>query len=202
MPLTGIVKNLLIINVIFFFGLKLIPEHWASMMACHSPATGQFQPFQIVTYMFTHFDLGHLFFNMLSLYFMGPIVEMTLGPKRFLGLYLISGLVGLGAHFLVYYLPFFIQGSAPPYFAVLGASGAVFGVVIAFATLYPDRQLMLLFPPIPIKAWVMALILVGIGLFSGFTGAGGNVAHFAHLGGALAGFLLARHWKRGGNFLR
>lgn len=202
MPLTGIVKNLLIINVIFFIGIQLIPRDWAEMLPCHSPATGLFQPFQIITYMFTHFDLGHLFFNMLSLYFMGPIVEMTLGPKRFLGLYLISGLAGLAAHFLVYYLPVFISGSPAPHFAVLGASGAVFGVVIAFATLYPDRQLMLLFPPIPIKAWLMAVILVAIGLFSGLTGAGGNVAHFAHLGGALAGFLLALHWKKGGGFLR
>ncbi|MBK8829579.1 MAG: rhomboid family intramembrane serine protease [Saprospiraceae bacterium] len=87
-------------------------------------------------------------------------------------------------------------------FSVLGASGAVFGVTIAFATLYPERELMLLIPPIPIKAWVMALILVGIGLYSGLTGSGGNVAHFAHLGGALAGFVLARHWKHGGGFLR
>jgi membrane associated rhomboid family serine protease len=139
---------------------------------------------------------------MLSLFFLGPMVEYSLGPKRFLGLYMISGLVALGAHFLVYYLPVLIgQSSVQPQFSVLGASGSVFGVMIAFATLFPDRQLMLLFPPIPIKAWLMALILIGIGLYSGITGAGGNVAHFAHLGGALAGFILALHWKRGGRFL-
>ena len=133
---------------------------------------------------------------------MGPMVEMALGPKRFLGLYLISGLVGLAAHFLVGYLPYYLGMEGPPMFSVLGASGAVFGVTIAFATLFPDREMMLLFPPIPIKAWLMALILIGIGLYSGLTGTGGNVAHFAHLGGALAGFVLARHWKRGGSFLR
>ncbi len=203
MPLTGIVKHLLIINVVFFIALKLMPEHLAYMMPFYSPGTGQFQPFQIITYMFTHFEVSHIFFNMLSLYFMGPMVEMTLGPKRFLGLYMISGLTGLAAHFLVYYVPYFLGHSAvEPLFSVLGASGAVFGVIIAFATLYPERELMLLIPPIPIKAWVMALILVGIGLYSGLTGSGGNVAHFAHLGGALAGFLLARHWKHGGSFLR
>lgn len=202
MPLTGIVKHLLIINVVVFIAIQLIPEQWAYMLPFWSPATGQFKPFQIITYMFTHYDLGHVFFNMLSLFFLGPSVEMGLGPKRFLGLYMISGLAGLAAHFLVWYLPFFMGTAAEPQFSVLGASGAVFGVTIAFATLYPDRELMLLFPPIPIKAWVMALILVGIGLYSGLTGAGGNIAHFAHLGGALAGFILARHWKRGGGFLR
>lgn len=202
MPITGIVKHLLIINVVVFLAIKLLPEQWGAMMPFYSPATGQFQPFQIITYMFTHFDVSHILFNMLSLYFMGPMVEMALGPKRFLGLYMISGLMGLLAHFLVYYLPYFMGQDVAPVFAVLGASGAVFGVTIAFATLFPDRELMLLFPPIPIKAWLMALILVGIGLYSGLTGAGGNVAHFAHLGGALAGFVLARHWKRGGSFLR
>jgi membrane associated rhomboid family serine protease len=203
MPLTGIVKHLLIINVIVFIALQVVPVEWRDMMPFYSPGTGQFQPFQIITYMFTHFEVSHIFFNMLSLYFMGPMVEMTLGPKRFLGLYMISGLTGLAAHFLVYYIPYFMGHSAvEPLFSVLGASGAVFGVVIAFATLYPDRELQLLIPPIPIKAWVMAIILVGIGLYSGLTGSGGNVAHFAHLGGALAGFLLARHWKHGGSFLR
>jgi membrane associated rhomboid family serine protease len=153
--------------------------------------------------MFTHFDVSHILFNMLSLFFLGPTVEMGLGPKRFLALYLISGLVGLAAHFAVWYLPFLMGNTAvAPMFSVLGASGAVYGVVIAFATLYPDRELMLIFPPIPIKAWLMATILIGIGLYSGLTGAGGNIAHFAHLGGALAGFLLAWYWKKGGSFLK
>ncbi len=203
MPITPIVKHLLIINVILFLGIKLLPPQIGEMMPFFSPATGRFQPFQIITYMFTHFDVGHIFFNMLSLYFLGPLVEMALGPKRFLGLYMISGLTGLAAHFLVWYLPYLTgDTSMEPLFSVLGASGAVFGVTIAFATLFPERELMLLFPPIPIKAWVMALILVGIGLYQGLTGTGGNIAHFAHLGGALAGFILARHWKRGGGFLR
>lgn len=203
MPLTGIVKHLLILNVIVFIAIRLIPEGWAEMFPFYSPATGHFQPFQIITYMFTHFDVAHIFFNMLTLYFMGPAVEIAIGPKRFLGLYMISGLVGLAAHFLVYYIPYLTGDTlVAPLFSVLGASGAVFGVTIAFATLFPDRELMLLFPPIPIKAWVMAIILVGIGLYQGLTGTGGNIAHFAHLGGALAGFVLARHWKRGGGFLR
>lgn len=203
MPITPIVKHLLILNVIFFLAIKLLPPNIGNMMPFYSPATGMFQPFQVITYMFTHFDVGHIFFNMLSLYFLGPLVEISLGPKRFFGLYMISGLVGLATHFIVWYLPYLTgQTDIAPLFSVLGASGAVFGVTIAFATLFPDRELMLLFPPIPIKAWIMALILVGIGLYQGLSGSGGNIAHFAHLGGALAGFVLARHWKHGGRFLK
>ena len=202
MPITPIIKHLLIINVLFFIAIRLLPENIAEMMPFYFPSTGHFQPFQIITYMFTHFDVSHIFFNMLSLYFLGPAVEITLGPKRFFGLYMISGFIALAAHFLVVYIPFVMgETSISSLHPVLGASGAVYGVVIAFATLYPQRELMLLFPPIPIKAWVMALILVGIGLFQGLTGTGGNIAHFAHLGGALAGFILARHWKHGGRFL-
>lgn len=226
MPLTGIVKHLLIINVIFFIGMHLIPEGWKEMLSLYSPTaspelyaylnkirpelipyyddvTGLFKPFQIITHMFSHAGLEHIFFNMLSLFFLGPTVEASLGAKRFLGLYFISGLAGLAAHFLVGYFPYFL-GWTPyePSFSVLGASGAIFGVVIAFATLFPDRELMLLFPPIPIKAWVMATILICMGLYSGLTGSDVTVAHFAHLGGALAGFILARHWKHGGGFLK
>lgn len=203
MPLTGIVKHLVIINVVVFIAMYLlIPPEWANMMAFHFPATGFFRPYQIITYMFAHASVPHIFLNMLGLIFLGPMVEMTLGPKRFFGLYMISGFVALAAHFLMYYIPYYmnIPSIGPP--SVMGASGAVYGVMIAFATLYPDRQLMLLFPPIPIKAWLMATILVGLGLYQGITGTGGNVAHFAHLGGALAGFILARHWKLGGHFLR
>src|SRR5688572_23358355 len=137
MPITPIVKHMLILNVIVFLGIQLLPDNIGQMMPFYSPATGYFQPFQIITYMFTHFDLGHIFFNMLSLYFMGPIVEMALGAKRFFALYMISGLVGLAAHFVVWYLPYIMgQTDLAPMFSVLGASGAVFGVTIAFATLF------------------------------------------------------------------
>lgn len=83
MPLTGIVKHLLIINVVVFIAVQLIPPEWGNMLPFYSPATGLFQPFQIITYMFTHADISHILFNMLSLYFMGPMVEMTLGHKDF-----------------------------------------------------------------------------------------------------------------------
>jgi membrane associated rhomboid family serine protease len=226
MPITPIVKHLLIINVIMFIAAQLIPPAWKELLAFWPPVggpglfydlseeakyllpyyddqTGLFKPFQIISYMFMHFDVTHILFNMLSLFFMGPMVEMALGAKRFFSLYMISGLVALAAHLLVFYIPYWTGMTEVLMISpILGASGAVYGVVIAFATLFPDRELMLLFPPIPIKAWLMAVILIGIGLYSGLTGSGGNVAHFAHLGGALAGFIMARHWRRGGGFLR
>ena len=168
MPITPIVKHLLIINVVIFLAINMLPPQFKVMMPFNSPATGAFQPYQILTYMFSHFTVGHIFFNMLSLYFLGPMVEMALGAKRFFALYMISGLVALAAHFVVWYLPYYMgQTALPPQFSVLGASGAVYGVTIAFATLFPDRELMLLFPPIPIKAWLMAIILVAIGLYQG-----------------------------------
>ena len=83
MPITPVVKHLLILNVIFFIGIKMLPGNIGQLAAFYSPATELFQPFQVITYMFTHFDIGHIFFNMLSLYFLGPMVEIALGPKRF-----------------------------------------------------------------------------------------------------------------------
>ena len=86
MPLTGIVKHLLIINVVVFIAVQLLPPEWGNMLPFYSPATGLFQPFQIITYMFTHADISHILFNMLSLYFMGPMVEMYLEhPELFSG---------------------------------------------------------------------------------------------------------------------
>ena len=201
MPITPIVKNLIIINVLVFIAVQFLPDQVRYMMPFNPPGTPWFQPYQIITHMFSHAGITHIFFNMLSLFFLGPMVEMALGPKKFLGLYFISGFVALLAHFLIFNLPFLLGQTTEVPNPILGASGAVYGVVIAFATLFPDRELMLLFPPIPIKAWVMALLLIGMGLYSGLTGTGGNVAHFAHLGGALAGYILASHWKRGGRFL-
>jgi len=208
MPMTPIVKQLIILNVLFFIvaGLLpskevyLLPPHWLNALPLYSPNTGLFQPFQILTHMFMHASFKHIILNMLGLALIGPFVEMQLGSKRFLGLYFISGFLGLLAHFLVWLMPF--NPDQSEFFVLLGASGAVYGVTIAFATLNPDKELFLMFIPIPIKAWVLACGLVAIGLYNGLSGSDGTVAHFAHLGGALAGFILARHWKYGGSFLK
>jgi membrane associated rhomboid family serine protease len=184
-PITGVVKQLVIINVIVFVGAYFMLPNHGDILAMSSPYSPDFHAFQIVTHMFMHANFQHILFNMLMLYFLGPMVEQALGSKRFLILYLLSGFGALATHFLFF-----------PYVGVLGASGAVYGVLIAFASLFPNVKLMLLFPPIPIKAKYLALGLIVIGLFSGFGGYDQGVAHFAHLGGSFTAFIILLIWKK------
>lgn len=191
--MTEVVKNLLIINVIVFFAVRyLIPVQgldrffmlvYPGLEVTSQGTTYQFEPVQIVTHIFMHGDVRHLLFNMLGLFFLGPMVEMALGPKRFLILYLTSGLLASAVQMLA------SQG------IILGASGAVYGVLAAFATMFPNVQLMLLIPPIPIKAKYMAVGLIVIGLFMGLGGMQSGIGHFAHVAGAVLGFILVRYWK-------
>jgi len=183
--MTDVVKNLLIINIIVFFAVKfMIPipgiERYFKLFR---PFTLGFEPVQLITHMFMHGNFEHLLFNMFGLYMFGPYVESSLGPKRFLILYLVAGFAASLLHILI---------SPNP---ILGASGAIFGVTTAFATMFPNVQLMLLFPPIPVKAKYMAMIFIGLDLFSGFSGFQPGIAHFAHVGGAICGFLMIQYWK-------
>ncbi|MFZ1750541.1 MAG: rhomboid family intramembrane serine protease [Saprospiraceae bacterium] len=182
---TEVVKNLIIINVIVFVAVAfMIPipdfEQYFLLYPLSSP---NFVPVQVVTHMFMHAGFSHLLFNMLGLFFLGPLVESSLGPKRFLILYLACGFVASIAQLSISSIP------------ILGASGAVYGVLAAFATMFPNMELMLLFPPIPIKAKYLGIGLIAIGIFSGITGAQAGIAHFAHVGGAILGFLMIRYWK-------
>jgi membrane associated rhomboid family serine protease len=133
--------------------------------------------------MFMHGDFRHLLFNMLGLLFLGPLVEQALGPKRFLIMYLASGLAASLLQMIL------VKG------AVVGASGGVYGVLAAFATMFPNLELMLMFIPIPIKAKYVATGLILIGLFMGISGGMSGIAHFAHVGGAVMGFILIKSWK-------
>ena len=183
--MTEVVKNLLIINVIVFIAVWfMIPipgiEHYFIL---YRPLSSEFIPVQIVTHMFMHFNFEHLFFNMFGLYMFGPWVESSLGPKRFLIMYLICGFVASAAQLSISPVP------------ILGASGAIYGVTMAFATMFPNVQLMMLFPPIPIKAKYMAVVFLILGIFSGLTGFQPGIAHFAHVGGAICGFIMIRYWK-------
>jgi len=214
-------KNLIIINVIFFVASMLLGQEQAvTWLAGTYPGSPFFQPWQIITHMFMHGGLGHLFFNMFALYMFGSQLERLWGPKRFLNYYIISGLGGfflheffIGLDFYQTYGTFFPSRSQlvpsgmsdmqavyileATFGRVVGASGAVFGILLAFGLLFPNTRLMLLFPPIPIKAkyFVMGYGLIELGLALD-NGSGDNVAHFAHLGGMLFGYILLKRWQK------
>lgn len=211
-PFSGVVRHLIIINVLMFVGTYVLlgDPHWTisedgremadlgrMQLAAFIPGSTHFQPYQILTHMFMHGDLMHLAFNMLSLYFFGPMVEMVFGPKRFLFYYLYCG---IGSYLLyngVQYWELSSNGIDPMTFEgpMLGASGAIFGMYVAFAYHFPNQVMQLLFPPIALKAKYFVLIMAGLELFYGVRGYSTGVAHFAHLGGALFGFAILMYWN-------
>ncbi len=213
--MTEVTLNLIIINVLMYIGTYLLMgdavnsgnlineisgefSDWERYrLALFSPLSEYFRPYQLVTHMFMHGSLMHLGFNMYTLYILGPPVEARLGPQKYLAYYLLTGFGAMGLHMLVSYLEVHYGGVSPFSFnvPVLGASGAVFGILAAFGMLYPNHRLVLLFPPIPIKAKYFVLILGAIELSLGFSGYNTGIAHFAHLGGAIFGALLLLMWK-------
>ena len=200
--LTEAIKHLLIINILMYFGTVAFMGDNRFLLAMYYPSSDFFKPYQIVSHMFMHADLGHLAFNMLTLFFLGTWVERVWGMRRFLFFYLFAGLGAALTHLIfMYYEVNYLGATSAINIPVLGASGAVYGVLVAFAVLFPNHRLMLLFPPIPIKAKYLALGLIAIDLFSGLSNTGSNIAHFAHLGGALFGYLLIRYWYKFGSRL-
>jgi membrane associated rhomboid family serine protease len=141
------------------------------------PALALVRPWTLVTYMFLHGGVGHLFFNMLSLFFFGPRVEARIGSRDFVRLYLLSGLGGALLSFLL-----------APHSPVIGASGAVFGIMLAFARFWPHEKIFL-WGVLPVPARILVTGLAAIAIYSGFSGAGAGIAHFAHLGGFAGGWL-------------
>jgi len=225
--LTPVVKNLLIINVIFFIATWVLQSSGISLvrwLSAFYPASPLFKPWQIVTYMFMHANIGHIFSNMLGLLFMGPIVEQTFGSKRFFNYYFFTGIGALVLHFVVQAIElhqatglFYVNiDTFAPQNAhqlqvvqsvlsepILGASGAVFGVLMAIFLFYPDLEFILFPIPIPVKVKYFVPVYVLYELFSGVMPTqGDSVAHFAHLGGALFGFILIKIWgfKKPNNF--
>jgi membrane associated rhomboid family serine protease len=146
-----------------------------------------FMPWQLVTYAFLHANLNHIFFNMLALLMFGAPLEYTWGTKRFLQFYFVC-VVGAGLTYLAWAA--LMQFTGP----VLGASGGVFGLLLAYGMLFPKQRVMLLFPPIPMDARTLVIGYGVIELLLGVLGTG-NIAHFAHLGGMLFGWLMIRYWR-------
>lgn len=211
-----VTKNLLIINVLFFFGGIVATRYGIDLndlLGLHFFMADKFKIYQLVTYMFMHSGFSHIFFNMFAVWMFGRILEEYWGPKRFLLYYMICG-IGAG---LVQELVQFIQyetvlsgytnvniGSAiipmQEYLNLMvtvGASGAVYGVLLAFGMLFPNQQLFIIPFPFPIKAKFFVIGYAVLELVLGLSNnAGDNVAHFAHLGGMIFGFILIMYWKK------
>ncbi|HRG94370.1 MAG TPA: rhomboid family intramembrane serine protease [Chitinophagaceae bacterium] len=195
-----VVKNLIIINILVWVAQLIYDKQLGITMkiALWPVDSPFFEPYQVATHMFAHatYDMAgrisffHILFNMFGLYMFGRILENVWGHKRFLFFYLACGVGAAATHLIVQQLT---HGFVP----VVGASGAVMGVFVAFGYLFPNTELMIIPIPIPIKAKWVVLFYILIDLFGGFGNmVGDNIAHFAHLGGALTGFLLVYFWNK------
>lgn len=201
-----VTKNLVAINILMFIATLINENFMVTNFAMFYPASPFFKPWQILTHMFMHGGFWHIFFNMYSLLMFGSILERSLGPKKFLIFYFVTGLGAVALHTGVEWMQakvFIANGIAQAYQQLLvtptlGASGAIYGVLIGFAMLYPQARLTLIFPPIPMTAKWLVIIFAAIELFSGINGIQDGVAHFAHLGGMLFGWLLIRWWRKHG----
>ena len=197
--MTPVVKNLVIINVLVFLAQQAMPQLTPQFMG-HYPLGGGFEPWQVISHMFMHGGVGHLFFNMFALVVFGSALERVWGSKRFLQFYL---LCGIGA-FLIFeatvgYSLYNLIGQVSieqPIGLVIGASGAVYGLLLGFGMLFPNTELMLLFPPIPIKAKYFVILYGLLELSMAMSNnQGDNVAHVAHLGGMVIGYILIKKWQ-------
>lgn len=239
MNITPVVKQLLIINVIFFIGSLVVPQA-NELLALYFFENPHFEPWQIVTHMFMHGGIMHIFFNMFALISFGSALEHFWGGKKFLFFYISCGLGAALLHSGVGYLQYhqgltLLREAHVPenainmlitegrfddalldiisrekletmFFAynspVVGASGAIYGLLVAFAFMFPNAELMLMFIPVPIKAKYFVPGLLCIDLVLGFKGSslfgsgGTGVAHFAHVGGAIIGFIMMWYWKK------
>ncbi len=252
-----LVKNLILINVVLLVATWALKARFGydltNKLGLFYVGSPNFHPYQLITHMFMHGGLTHIFFNMFALWMFGKILESVWGSKRFFIYYMVTGLGAAALHMFVMHLQLsnvetaiqaFNNTPSPELFAsivkkhfdfaqassvgfvdawsvdlnnsayaaqatqalgeyfnylinipTVGASGAVYGVLLAFGMLFPNTELMLLFPPIPIKAKWMVIGYGSLELYFGLTQPGSNIAHFAHLGGMLFGFFLIKYWN-------
>jgi membrane associated rhomboid family serine protease len=197
MPLTmpPVTRALLFLNVAIYAAQALTGDLLVEPFALWPPASPQFpgapsfQPWQLLTYGFLHGGLTHLFFNMFALYMFGGEIERLLGSRRFLTYYLVCVIGAAVAQLVV------VSNVTMQPVPTVGASGGVFGLLLAFGMAFPQRRIMLLFPPIPMPAWLFVTLYGLLELYLGVTGSGQGVAHFAHLGGMVAGYALLVYWR-------
>jgi membrane associated rhomboid family serine protease len=171
-------------------GMALL-EWFALWPPSSGPSLGAgFEPWQLVTYSFLHGNVAHIFFNMFALYMFGADIERLFGSRFFAAYYFASVLAAAVVHLVVSAW----MGAAP--YPTVGASGGVYGVLLAYGLYFPNRQLMLIIPPIPMRARTLVVVYAVLELFMGVTGTAAGVAHFAHLGGMLGGYLMIQY-RRG-----
>ena len=206
------VKNIIIINVLVMIMISLNEEFMIEKFALFYPTSPFFHWWQPVTHMFMHGGFFHLLFNMYTLFIFGSVLERVWGPKKFLIFYFATGLGAAAIHTGVEWIQMqswiaqAAEGTQSALMAIhtmkmtptVGASGAIYGVLMGYAMLYPDSMLTLVLPPVSLKAKWFVLIFAGIELLTGITGTGGGIAHFAHLGGLIFGYILIRVWKKRG----
>ena len=206
------VKNLIIINVLVFLMCKVMPGFMYENFSLYFPTSPYFHWWQPLTHMFMHGGFAHIFFNMYAVYMFGSVLERQWGTKKFLLFYFVSGLGAALIHTgvewlqLQYWMGAAAEGSTAAITSIhalkvtptVGASGAVFGLLMGYAMLYPDSIMGLVFPPITMKAKWFVLIYAAIELVTGVTGTADGIAHFAHLGGLIFAFILMMYWRKKG----
>jgi len=203
-------RTIIIINIAMLIMTTIKPDVMTPMFALFYPTSQYFHWWQPISHMFMHGGFWHLFFNMYTLMIFGSVLERVWGPKKFLIFYFVTGLGASALHMGVQWIEAShylnqiaanVPGAVAAYHQILatptvGASGAIYGLLLGYAMLYPDSVLTLIFPPISLKAKWFVLIFAAIELVTGITGTADGIAHFAHLGGMLFGFLLITLWKK------
>lgn len=199
--LPPVTRNLLIANIVVFllqqvFGDAILqyfalwpwgPDH--VMQSLHGLVSVGFRPWQLITYAFLHGGVEHIAFNMFALFMFGGSIELTFGARNYLIYYVVCAVFAAVAQLIVVH--WFTHGFYP----TLGASGAIFGLLLAFGMLYPHEKVMLIFLPIPMPAWLFVIGYAAVELVMGVTGTEAGVAHFAHLGGMVGGYVLIQYWR-------
>ena len=205
-----VVKNLIVINVLMYLITAITGNFMYENFALFYFKSPFFKPYQLVTHMFMHGGFTHILFNMYTLYIFGCVLERVWGSRKFLFYYFVTGIGAALLHMGVMYLQ--LQGyiadfNAGDMFAqsgiqsilvtpTVGASGAIYGLLLAYGMLFPDNIMQLIFPPVALKAKWFVIIFGALELLLGLSGRGGDVAHFAHLGGMIFGFFLILYWKK------
>ena len=204
-----VTRNLILVNVIIFIATLINENFMIGTVGLFYPTSPFFRWWQVITHMFMHGGFWHIFFNMYTLFIFGMVVENILGSKKFVLFYFICGLGAAALQIGTQYIEiqaFINAGTQQALESIaqlkatptVGASGAIYGVLIGYAMLFPQAKMTLLFPPVSLSATLMVIIFAAIELFTGVVGWVDGVAHFAHLGGMLIGWLMIIWWRRRG----